>query len=149
MVNMEKIIIYIDGGSRGNPGQSACAAVFYDEAGKLIKEFTQYLGVGTNNEAEYQGLLLAFKKTKAFFGKDKIKKIAIEVRSDSELLIKQMQGKYKILEPKIQALFLQAWNLKIDFGVVGFLQIAREINKRADKLVNETLDDEIKSQRLL
>lgn len=146
---MEKIIIYIDGGSRGNPGQAASAAVFCNQNGQSIKEYSQYLGISTNNEAEYNGLLLALKKSKSLFGKDKVKKMIVEIRSDSELLVKQMNGEYKIMDSKIQALFLQAWNLKIDFGKVEFVQVAREMNKKADALVNETLDNESKNQKLL
>ncbi len=145
---MEKTIIYIDGGSRGNPGLAACAVVFSNEFGQIKKEYNQFLGERTNNEAEYQGLLLAFKKAKALFGKEKLKNMPIEVRSDSELLVRQMKGEYKILEPKIQMLFLQAWNLKIDFGKVDFVFVGRSENKRADELVNEALDNESKTQPL-
>ena len=72
----------------------------------------------------------------------------VEIKSDSELLIKQMRGEYKILEPKIQQLFLKAWNLKIDLGEINFILIPREENKEADKLVNEILDSQAKSQKL-
>lgn len=74
--------------------------------------------------------------------------MAIEIKSDSELLIKQMQGKYKIKEPNIQRLFLIAWNLKIDFKEVLFTYIPREQNKKADALLNETLDNQGKKQSL-
>ncbi|MBM4177327.1 ribonuclease HI family protein, partial [Candidatus Gribaldobacteria bacterium] len=108
-MSSQKIIIYIDGGSRGNPGPAAFACVFEN----LNKEYSQTIGKATNNEAEYQGLIFALKKAKALLGKEKIRQVVLEIKSDSELLVKQMQGKYKIKEPNIQKLFLEAWNLKI------------------------------------
>jgi len=137
---MKKIIIYTDGGSRGNPGPSAIGIVFCNEKGEIIKKYSEVLGESTNNEAEYQAVIFALKKFKALFGNKLAKNSEIEVRADSELLIKQIQGLYKILEPKIQSLFLTAWNLKLDFKKVKFKIIPREKNKTADRLVNEALD---------
>jgi len=138
----KKIIIYTDGGSRGNPGPSAIGVVLGD------KEYSENIGVRTNNEAEYEAVIFALKKAKALFGKKAIKTSEVEVRSDSELLIKQLNGEYKILEPKIQSLFLKAWNLKIDFGRIKFSLIPREKNKQADRLVNEALGSEARRQTL-
>ena len=132
--NIKKFIIYADGGSRGNPGPSGIGVVIDD------KRYSEYIGEGTNNEAEYKAVIFALKKTKALFGKKKIKEMEIEIKSDSELLVRQLNGEYKILESKIQLLFLQVWNLKIDFGKIKFTLIPREKNKQADKLVNEALD---------
>lgn len=143
----QKLIIYIDGGSRGNPGPAAFAVVFTKE-GRVFKKYSQYLGEATNNQAEYQGLIFALKKAKSLLGKERIKKIPVEIKSDSELLIKQMRGEYKIKEPKIQNLFLKAWNLKIDFKNLKFSLIARVQNKMADQLVNEALDAESKIKKL-
>ncbi len=139
---MRKIIIYTDGGSRGNPGPSAIGAVIND------KGYSQYIGDGTNNEAEYKAVIFALKKTKALLGKERIKKMEVELKSDSELLIKQLNGEYKIMEPRIQSLFIEVWNLKIDFGKVKFALIPREKNKEADRLANEALDAQTKPQRL-
>ena len=138
----KKIIIYTDGGSRGNPGPSAIGVVLGD------KEYSENIGVRTNNEAEYEAVIFVLKKAKALFGKKAIKTSEVEVRSDSELLIKQLNGEYKILEPKIQSLFLKAWNLKIDFGRIKFSLIPREKNKQADRLVNEALGSEARRQTL-
>ena len=145
----QKIIIYIDGGSRNNPGPAAFGIVFANEKGKVSKKYSQYIGKATNNEAEYQALIFAFKKAKALFGKEKIKILPIEIRSDSKLLVKQMQGQYKIVNPKIQTLFLKAWNLKIDFKNLKFSFIPRERNREADRLVNEVLDQQTRFQKLL
>ncbi len=139
---MKKILIYTDGASRGNPGPSAIGVVIG------AKTYSESIGVGTNNEAEYQAVIFALKKAKALLGKKVIKNTEVEIKSDSELLIKQLNGEYKILEPKIQALFLKAWNLKISFKKVKFTAIPREKNKQADRLANEALDSQTKNKTL-
>jgi len=146
--NIEKIVVNIDGGSRGNPGPAAFGVLIFDGRGNVLKKYSQSIGEATNNEAEYQGLIFALKKIKALFGKEKIKKMLVELTSDSELLVKQMKGEYKILNPGIQALFLKAWNLKIDFARVKFSLIPREENRKADRLVNEALDIENRTKKL-
>ncbi len=129
-----RIVIYTDGGSRGNPGPSAIGVVVGD------KEYSEYLGMKTNNQAEYLALIFALKKAKQLFGKKKAKESEIEVRMDSELVVKQLNGHYKILEKELQPLFLEVWNLRLDFKKVEFKHIPREQNKRADKLVNKELN---------
>lgn len=147
---MRKIIIYTDGGSRGNPGPAAIGVVFYNEKGQRFKDYSEYLGENlTNNEAEYKAVIFALRKFKALFGKKLAKNTDIEIKSDSELLTKQLKGEYKILDSKIQALFLETWNLRIDFKRIKFTLISREKNKEADELVNQALDNESKSQKLL
>ena len=146
---MKKIVIYTDGGSRGNPGPSAIGVIFCNEREQVIKKYNEYLGEMTNNDAEYQAVIFALKKFKALFGKKLAALSEIELRSDSELLIKQLNGQYKILEPKIQHLFITVWNLKLDFKKLKFRLISRENNKEADKLVNEALDGQTITQRLL
>jgi len=146
---MRKIIIYTDGGSRGNPGPAAIGVIFCNEKNQIIKKYSEYLGETTNNEAEYQAVIFALKKFKALFGKKLAKNTEIELSSDSELLIKQLAGVYKILEPKIQLLFLEVWNLRLDFKKIKFKLISREKNKEADRLVNEVLDSQAKTQRLI
>ncbi len=146
---MKKIIIYTDGGSRGNPGPAAVGFLFCNEKEEIFKKYSEYLGDSfTNNEAEYQAVILALKKFKAIFGNKLAQKSEIGIRSDSELLIKQLNGAYKILEPKIQPLFLMVWNLKLDFAKIKFKLISREKNQEADKLVNECLDNQTASQKL-
>ncbi|MEK7103971.1 MAG: ribonuclease HI family protein [Patescibacteria group bacterium] len=135
-----KIIINTDGGSRGNPGEGAIGIIFSDEKGKIIKNYGEKIGFCTNNEAEYKALIFALKKAKQVFGKDKIKSYEIEVRSDSELLVSQMNGKYKIQDEKIGKLFLEVWNLRVELPKINFVAIRRESNKLADKMVNEALD---------
>jgi len=146
---MKKIIIYTDGGSRGNPGSAAIGMVFCNERGEIFKKYSQYLGdVLTNNEAEYQAVIFALNKFKSLFGKKLAQNSELEIRSDSELLTNQLNGKYKILEPKIQSFFLTIWNLKLDFKKIKFRYISREKNKEADRLVNEALDNSKSTPKL-
>jgi len=147
---MKKIIIYTDGGSRGNPGKAAIGVVFCNEKGQVCKKYSEYLGDNlTNNEAEYQAVVFALQKFKALFGKKLAESSEVEMRMDSELLVKQLNGEFKVLEPKIQELFLKVWNLKIDFKKVRFNHIPREKNKEADALVNECLDGRGRVQTLI
>lgn len=135
-----KYILYADGGSRGNPGEAALGVVVCNEKGEALKKYGQALGETTNNEAEYQALIFGLKKIKQVFGKEEMKQSELEVRMDSELIINQLSHKYKIEEPNLQKLFLQVWNLMLDFGPMKFVAIPREENKEADRLVNEALD---------
>lgn len=145
---MEKIIINTDGGSRGNPGEGAIGIVISDEKGNILKKYGERIGICTNNEAEYKALIFGLKKSKQVIGKDKIKSYEIEVRSDSELLVNQMNGKYKVQDEKIGKLFLEVWNLKVGFPKIIFIAIKRESNKLADKMVNQAFDGVAKSQKL-
>jgi len=147
---VKKFIIYTDGGSRGNPGPAAIGVIFCNEKEQAIKKYGEYLGDKlTNNEAEYQATIFALKKFKALFGKKLAENTDVEIRSDSELLVKQLNSEYKILDEKIQPLFLDLWNLRLDFKHVKFKLISREKNKEADKLVNEALDNAHKNQTLI
>lgn len=130
----DKLVIYTDGGSRGNPGEAAIGVVV-GESG-----YKERLGVKTNNEAEYLALIFALKKAKQILGKAKAKKTEVEVRMDSELVVKQMNAEYKISEENLQKFFMEIWNLRLDFKRVDFVHVRREDNKRADKLVNGALD---------
>jgi len=145
---VKKVIIYTDGGSRGNPGPSAIGILFCNEKGEAFKKYSEILGEATSNEAEYQAVIFALKKFKALFGKKLASSTEIELKADSELLIRQLNGEYKILEPKIGNLFLEIWNLRIDFKKIKFALISREKNKEADRLVNEALDGQAGSQKL-
>lgn len=146
---MKKIIIYTDGGSRGNPGKAAIGVVFCNEKDQPIKKFGEFLGDNlTNNDAEYQAIIFALKKFKAVFGKAIAETSDVEVRSDSELVVKQLNGDYRLTDPKIQQFFIEIWNLKFDFQSVKFKHIPREKNKEADRLVNEALDQEVDAKTL-
>jgi len=146
---MKKFIIYTDGGSRGNPGKAAIGVVICNEKDQEVKKYGEYLGDNlTNNEAEYSAVIFALKKFKALFGKKLAENTDVEIRADSEFLVKQMNGEYKILDEKIQKLFIDVWNLRLDFKSVKFKHTPREKNTEADRLVNEALDAEGTSQKL-
>jgi len=136
------ITIYCDGGSRGNPGPAGIGVVIIGIRNKElgIKEYSKFLGNTTNNEAEYQSVIFALKKIKHLIGGEKAEKAKIEVRMDSELVVNQLNGKYKIKEKSLIPFFIEIWNLKIDFGDIKFKYIPREENKKADWLVNRELD---------
>ena len=149
MTRNKKIIVYTDGGSRGNPGPSAVGVVVCDELGKIVKEYNQVLEVSTNNEAEYEAVIFALKKLKQLFGKEKTQRLEIEFRMDSQLIALQLGGEYKVNEERMQLLFMKVWNLKFDFKKVSFKSIPREQNKRADELVNEALDGKGENGKLI
>ncbi|MFA5013027.1 MAG: ribonuclease HI family protein [Candidatus Paceibacterota bacterium] len=139
-----KIIVYTDGGARGNPGPAAIGVVFCNEMGECFKKHSEFLGDNlTNNEAEYKAVILGLKKLKALLGKEKVKQADVEIRADSELMVNQMNGKYKLSDERIQQFFIAIWNLKTEFKSVSFKHIPREQNKEADKLVNIALDSEL------
>jgi ribonuclease HI len=142
---MEKIVMYTDGGSRNNPGPAAIGV--YLES--LHKQFGHYIGNKTNNEAEYEAVVFGLKKIKHLIGKEKAKNAEIEIYLDSEFVERQMNHEYKVKEPELQKLFLEVWNLMLDFGKVNFYHIPREKNKVADKLVNQALDEEEKQAKLI
>ncbi len=139
----EKIIIYTDGGSRGNPGVSGVGIVIFNEKGHLIKKNSKNIGTRTNNEAEYEAVVFGLQKVRQIFGKEKAKHLEIEIRMDSELVARQLGGKYKIKEEKLMPLFIKVWNLKMDFEKVSFEEIPREKNKEADALANEAMDKKV------
>ena len=134
-----KIVIYTDGGSRGNPGPAAIGVILTNERGKMIKEYAEKIGRATNNEAEYEAVIFALQKAKLLFGKRKIKTMNIDVKTDSEFVTKQLNGQYKILDRKIEQLFLKTWNLRVGLGKVKFTYVPRNKNIEADRLVNQAL----------
>ena len=140
MKTEEKVVIYTDGGARGNPGPAAIGIVIQDAGGRTIKSYGKAIGDATNNEAEYRAAVFGLQKAKALFGKKVAKGLAVEMRLDSELVLRQLKGEYKIEEERLFPFFIKVWNLKIDFGSVSFTHVPREKNKEADRLVNEALD---------
>ncbi len=141
-----KYILNTDGGSRGNPGVAGAGAVITDETGKTLAEANKPLGTMPNNEAEYHGLLLGLDLAKKTLGKEKLKNLELEVRMDSELAIKQLTGEYQVKEERLQKLFMQIWNMRVEtFKHLTFKHIPREQNSRADELANLAMDNGGKS----
>ncbi|HAT74016.1 MAG: Ribonuclease H [Candidatus Moranbacteria bacterium GW2011_GWF2_36_839] len=141
----EKIVMFTDGGSRGNPGPAGIG--IYVET--LDKKFGECIGEATNNVAEYSALIFGLKKLKQLLGKDKTKQYEIECNLDSELIVKQMNHEYKIKDENVQKNFIEIWNLMLDFKNVIFIHIPREKNSVADALVNEALDAREKQKSLI
>jgi len=131
---MNKIILYTDGGARGNPGPAGIGAVLYNEAKEKIAEISKYLGVATNNQAEYIALIEGLKKAKELKAKE------VDVFMDSELVVKQLNREYKVKNKDLAPLFLQVYNLSLNFSKISFSHIYREANKVADALANEAMD---------
>ena len=132
------VITYTDGGSRGNPGPAAIGAVI--EYGGVKKVYGEEIGITTNNVAEYKAIIFALKKVKQLIGKEAAKMATIEMRMDTELAVKQLNGVYKIEMPHLQPLWMEIWNLKMDFKKVTFAHVPRENNREADRMVNRALD---------
>ncbi len=140
--------MYADGGARGNPGPAAIGVVIM-RGSRAIGKYAESIGERTNNEAEYEAVIFALKKLKHLFGKQKTRDLEIEVKMDSELVARQLSGKYKITEERFYPLFIKIWNLKMDFGNITFQEIPREKNREADKLLNEELNRENIQARLI
>ena len=137
--------MYTDGGSRNNPGPAAIGVYFES----LHKQFGHYIGEKTNNEAEYEAVIFGLKKIKHLLSRERAREIEVVCFLDSEFAAKQLNHEYKVKEKNIQNLFLEVWNLTIDFKSVEFHHIPREKNKIADKLVNQALDQEAKQTKLI
>ncbi|MGI6373947.1 MAG: ribonuclease HI family protein [Patescibacteria group bacterium] len=131
---MSKMIIFSDGGARGNPGPAGIGAVIYNEKKEVLATISQYLGETTNNQAEYHALLVALKKAQEL-GADQV-----ECFLDSELVVKQLNLEYKIKSKELAPLFLEVYNLSWEFVGISFTHIPREQNTVADKLANQAMD---------
>ena len=131
---MKKIIIYTDGGARGNPGPAGIGAVLYNENKKIIAEISRYLGVATNNQAEYKALISALRKA------IELKADELDCYLDSELVVKQLKREYKVKNAELAPLFLEIHNLSLSFKKITYTHIPREKNKAADQLANEAMD---------
>ena len=131
----------IDGGSRGNPGPAGYGVRIQREDGAIV-ELKQSLGTCTNNVAEYSGLLAALRWAVAHGVS------VLHIRSDSELLVKQMKGEYRVKNPGLQPLYEEARTLVRHIGRVKFEHVRREFNKDADRLANEAMDEAAASPRI-
>ncbi len=128
------IVAYIDGGARGNPGPAGYGVRVEAADGTLLDELHGGLGIATNNVAEYNGLLAALQ-----WAVDHDQR-RVHIRADSELLIKQMRGEYKVKNPGLQPLYVRARLLAAGLDVVVFEHVRREFNKEADRLSNLGMD---------
>jgi ribonuclease HI len=129
-----KARLFTDGGSRGNPGPAAAAYVLEAEDGTVLAAHGEAIGVATNNVAEYRALVAGLERARDL-GVDEL-----EVVSDSELVVKQMRGEYKVKKAELRELSHRASELAHEIGTVRFTAVRREHNELADRLVNDALD---------
>ena len=129
-----RVLLYTDGGARGNPGPAAFAYVLQTEDGTVLASRGEAIGVATNNVAEYSALVAGLARAVEAGVRE------LEVRSDSELMVKQMRGEYRVKNRDLQSLFLDASRAAREIGQVTYVHVRREHNELADRLVNEALD---------
>jgi ribonuclease HI len=128
-----KLIINTDGLSKGNPGTAAIGATIKDERGKMLATISKRIGITTNNVAEYKALIAALQQAKKMGGTQ------VEIRADSELMIRQLNGRYKIKSEGLKPLYIEATQLLMKFEIVSLKHIPRELNTAADKLANDAV----------
>jgi len=129
-----KLILHIDGAARGNPGPAGIGGTVSDEGGELLLEISEYIGETTNNVAEYSALIFTLQSLAKFRGKE------LRVFSDSELLVQQLNGAYKVKNQTLKTYFGRVKELLQAYTRVEILHVAREENAEADKLANEAID---------
>jgi ribonuclease HI len=129
-----RLIVNVDGGSRGNPGPGAVAAVVRDADGNLLEERGELIGEGTNNVAEYKALLLGISRAAELGASE------VELIGDSELVVRQVKGEYKVKDAALRELHAQVRDALRQFEDWSIRHVRREQNERADGLVNQTLD---------
>lgn len=134
-----RFTIYGDGGSRGNPGPAGSGAIIRNEAGETVGTVSEFLGVTTNNVAEYTAVLRALELLASML-EGKAKDAEVHVRMDSMLVIRQMKGEWKIKHPNMRPLAAKVGEMVRAFGSVTFEHVYREQNKDADRLANEAMD---------
>lgn len=128
------LIVYTDGGARGNPGPAGFGVVVQDASGKVLEEFGEYLGETTNNQAEYRAMIAALERAKALGATE------VAAFADSELLVKQLHREYKVKNAGLAPLFVKIWNLAQSFERCTFAHVRREQNRDADRMVNAAID---------
>jgi ribonuclease HI len=133
-VAIESVVVHVDGGSRGNPGPSAVAAVASSPDGDPLLERSRYIGETTNNVAEYKAVQLGLELARELGAS------AVEVVNDSQLIARQIGGQYKVKHAGLKPLFLETMRALREFDKWSVRDVRREHNKRADELVNEELD---------
>jgi ribonuclease HI len=129
-----KVVVNVDGGSRGNPGPAAIAAVVQEPGGEVLEESAEPIGLATNNVAEYRALLLGIERAAALGATE------LELVGDSELIVRQVEGRYKVKDATMKELHAQVRRALAGFEDWSIRHVRRELNSEADRLVNEALD---------
>ena len=130
---MKKLIIHTDGVSRGNPGQAAIGGIIRDGRGRLVASISQSIGWATNNQAEYRAIIYVLEKILPLDADE------IELRSDSELVVKQIKGQYRVKKESLRSLYERVKQLQGNLKVFRIKHIPRQYNREADKLANAAL----------
>jgi ribonuclease HI len=131
---LSKLILCTDGGSRGNPGPAGYGAVLLDDSGRVVRELSEYIGQATGNEAEYRALIAALKAARELGARD------VLVRADSQLLVRQLKGQYRVRSRRLMPLALRAREMLRKFASWEAQYVPREMNSRADALANQAMD---------
>jgi probable phosphoglycerate mutase len=133
--------LYADGGSRGNPGQAGAGAVVFDTTGKRIIEVADYLGITTNNVAEYEAVLRGLSQLKDAYPEGYFANVKLTIRMDSKLVIEQLKGNYRVKHPNLAPRYFEVKNMITrHYPHVVFEHVRREFNKDADALANKAMD---------
>ena len=132
--------IHADGGARGNPGPAGAGAMIRDEFGSSVASVSKFLGTRTNNFAEYEAVILAFETLTKLVGMETVGTVSVTVKMDSELVVKQMRGEYKVRHPVLKGQYARLVSLAAIFKNVSFSHVPRAQNKDADALANDAMD---------
>lgn len=135
---MKELKIYTDGGARGNPGPAAAGVVIFEANDKLVGKYSKFLGTATNNQAEYQAVIYGLEKAR------QLKAEKLKLFLDSEIVVQQLNRKYKVKNSDLASLFVKIWNASQNFKFIEYNYIPREENKLADSQVNLCLDEHTK-----
>jgi ribonuclease HI len=131
---LNRVVVYVDGGSRGNPGPAGVGAVVTDPDGEELARANDYIGVATNNTAEYRALLLGVESARALRARE------VEIVNDSQLVERQVRGEYRVKKPELRVLHEQVLESLKSFERWSIRSVPREQNELADMLVNEAID---------
>jgi ribonuclease HI len=132
-----RVRVYSDGAARGNPGPSGAGAVLVEPSGQVVDRLGKFLGIQTNNYAEYMGLLIGLRRARELGVRE------VEVFADSELMIRQLGGRYQVKSPSLRPLYEEALKLLNDFSRVKLVHVPREMNTAADEMSNRAIDERL------
>lgn len=136
-VGMQRVRVYSDGAARGNPGPAGAGAVLVEPSGQVVDRLGKFLGVQTNNFAEYMGLILGLRRARDLSVRE------VEVFADSELMIRQLGGRYQVKSPSLRPLYEEALLLLNGFSRVKLVHVPREMNSAADEMSNRAIDEKL------
>ena len=132
-----RVRLYSDGAARGNPGLAGAGAVLVEPSGQVVDRIGKFLGTQTNNYAEYMGLLLGLRRARELSVRE------VEVFADSELMLRQLGGRYQVKSTSLRPLYEEALSLLNDFERVKFVHVPREMNRAADEMSNRAIDERL------